>query len=112
MSLLGIGYVNWHTSIPILYSPSPFFPFLLPINGERGHGPLCPLIYASDRGVARICQLGVGGGAKRGSNATERGGGRDVSPPTEKVLDKCVRSKRHFCTLNAIISGSLSSDIG
>ena len=63
----------------------------------------CALSYASDGGTARICQRG-GGGAKRGSEATERGGGREI------FQNLCLKTA-FSCTLDTIIRGSLCSGI-
>ena len=67
-TLQDVGYVKWHIN-PLL----PRFCFLLLLSMANhwgwGHGPLYPLSYASDSGVARICQRG----SKWGSKATERG---------------------------------------
>ena len=59
------------------------FPHFFFYSDQRGwgHGPLCPLIYASDSGVARICQRG--GGQSDGAKRPSAGGGcgRGCPPP-------------------------------
>ena len=70
----------------------PIFKFVIFQSMGGGMAP-CVLSYASDSGVARICQ--------RGSEATERGEG--VALPRLGDL-KCCISKQHFLLAHVIIT--------
>ena len=63
-----------------------------PINGGRLHGPLYSLSYASDSGVAMICQRG----AKWRSKVTKQGRVW-LSPSHGREILKCVYQKSIFC---------------
>ena len=75
-----------------------------------GHDPLVHLSYSSNSGAAKICQRG----AKRGSEATERGEGvgRGFPPSHGREIFQNLWMKLAFsCTLDTIIRGSLCTGI-
>ena len=114
MSLLRVYYVMWGSinQFPILPSLFPLF-LLSESTGSGGMGPCAPLIYASDSGVARICERG----AKARKQSDQAGGGCGWGCPPSHCIGRifiinlnCV-SKPHSLHINSIIRGRLCNGI-
>ena len=71
----------------------------------EGGWPLYPHSYASDSGVARICQRGGGGKVKQQSYQVGEGVGGGCPPPTVgDFWNVCMKRAFFPPTLNAIIT--------
>ena len=96
---------------------SPTTPLHFVLSDQRGAWPLVPPYYASDNGVARICQRGSKARKQR-DRAGGGGGWEGVAPPppcppphTVYRNIFCILCTSYqnclFCTLNNIIRGRL-----